>query len=45
MYNLKRRRFDDEEKVSILKRHLLKKEEVSDICEEIGIAPNQFYRW
>ena len=45
MSNTRRRRYDAKEKVMVLKRHLLKKELVSDICEDVGIAPNQFYRW
>lgn len=41
----KRRRFSSEEKVLILKRHFIGKEKVSDICENIGLHPNQFYKW
>jgi transposase len=40
-----KRKFSAEEKVRILKRHLQGQEAVSDICEEVGIAPNLFYRW
>lgn len=40
-----RRNFSAEEKASVLKRHLLGKESVSDICDDIDIAPTQFYRW
>jgi len=40
-----RRKFNGEEKVAILKRHFLNKEAVSDICDELSISPNQFYRW
>jgi len=43
--NTKRRQFSAEEKVKILKRHLVGKEGISDICEEVGLNPNQFYRW
>lgn len=32
-------------KVSALKRHLVNKEKVSDICDELGIHPNVFYDW
>jgi transposase InsO family protein len=39
-----RRHFDAEEKVKILKHHLLDKESVADICDELNISPNQFYR-
>jgi len=33
------------EHVAILKRHLVEKHAVSDLCEEFGIHVNQFYRW
>lgn len=41
----KRRRFSSEQKIEILKRHLVNKENVSDICDEVQLHPNQFYRW
>lgn len=31
--------------MQILKRHLVEKVPVSDLCDEVGIAPNLFYRW
>jgi transposase len=34
-----------EEKVVILRRHLLDKVPVSDLCEEHGPQPTVFYRW
>ena len=40
-----RKRFTSEEKVKILRRHLVEKVPVSDVCEEAGIQPTQFYRW
>jgi transposase len=40
-----RRHFSGPEKVAILKRHLLEKTPVSDLCDEFDIYPNQFYRW
>ena len=40
-----RRHFSGAEKVALLKRHLLEKTPVSDLCDEVGIAPNLFYRW
>ena len=43
--NTPRRHFTPQEKVAILKRHLLEKVPVSDLCDEFGIAPNLFYRW
>ena len=41
----RRRYFKATEKVAILKRHLIEKEEVSAICEDLKIHPNQFYEW
>ena len=41
----RRRRFSAVDKVAILKRHLFGKEEVSAICEEHKLHPNQFYEW
>ncbi|NBU72792.1 MAG: transposase [Bacteroidetes bacterium] len=41
----RRRRFSASEKVAILKRHLVEKEAVAHICEELKIHPNQFYEW
>jgi transposase len=41
----KRRHFSGPEKVAALKRHLVEKVPVSDLCDELGIAPNLFYRW
>jgi len=40
-----RRHFSGPEKVAALKRHLLEKVPVSDLCDQLGIAPNLFYRW
>lgn len=41
----KRRHFTSEEKVSILREHLLEKKEISDICDKHNLQPNLFYRW
>jgi len=41
----KRRKFTGEEKVAILRRHLVDKVPVSDVCEEVGLQPTQFYTW
>lgn len=41
----KRRRFTIEEKVSILKQHLVEKKALSDLCDENKIHPTMFYRW
>ena len=43
--NKPRRHFADQEKVAILKRHLLDKVPVSDLCDEFDLYPNQFYDW
>jgi transposase len=39
------RRFRPDEKVVILRRHLLDKVPVSDLCDEVGLNPNVFYTW
>jgi transposase len=43
--NRQRRHFADQDKVAILKRHLVDKVPVSDLCDELDIYPNQFYDW
>jgi transposase len=43
--NKQRRHFAGTEKVTILKRHLLDKVPVSDLCDELGLYPNQVYGW
>ena len=40
-----RRHFAGTEKVAILKRHLLDKVPISDLCDELDIYPNQLYGW
>jgi transposase len=40
-----RKHYTAEEKVTILRRHLLDKVAVSDLCEELGLQPTVFYRW
>jgi transposase len=40
-----RKHYTSEEKVAILRRHLLDKVPVSDLCEEVGLQPTVFYRW
>jgi len=34
-----------EEKVAVLRRHLLEKEPISKLCDELGLQPTVFYRW
>lgn len=41
----KRKQYTPEEKVAILRRHLVDKVAVSDLCEEYGLQPTVFYRW
>ena len=40
-----RKRFTPEEKVAALKRHLVEKVPVSDLCEELEVSPAIFYNW
>src|SRR5947209_9377936 len=40
-----RKHYTPEEKVAILRRHLLDKEPVSKLCDEIGLKPTLLYRW
>lgn len=41
----KRKKFSHEEKVRLLRLHLVEKVPVSDICDQHGLNPNVFYRW
>jgi transposase len=43
--NKPRRHFSGAEKVAILKRHLLDKVPISDLCDELHLYPNQLYAW
>jgi transposase-like protein len=40
-----RKNYTAQEKVVILKRHLLDQKPVSDICDEYHLHPTVFYRW
>jgi transposase len=40
-----RRHFTPEQKVSILREHLLDKTPISEVCDRHEIAVNQFYQW
>jgi transposase-like protein len=40
-----RRHFAPQEKLAILRRHLLEKVPISDLCDEFGIQPTLFYNW
>ena len=41
----KRKNYSPEEKVAILKRHLVDKIPVSNLCDEYLLQPTVFYRW
>jgi|ERR1700735_2403639 transposase len=40
-----RRHFTPEQKVAIVKRHLLEGVPISDLCDQCQIQPTQFYQW
>lgn len=40
-----RRIFKSEEKMTILRSHLVLKTPLSEICEHYSIQPTQFYKW
>ena len=40
-----RRRLTPEQKIAILKAHLVDQKPISDLCDQHGIQPSQFYRW
>src|SRR5215211_3355992 len=40
-----RRHFTPEQKVGLLRLHLLEKKPISDICQEHNLAVNLFYLW
>jgi transposase len=40
-----RKHFTPEEKVAILRRLLVDRVPVSELCEELGLRPTVFYRW
>lgn len=40
-----RKNYTPGEKVAILKRHLLEKVPVSELCDERGLNPTVFYGW
>jgi len=41
----KRKYFTPEQKVAIVRRHLLEGVPVSDLCDELGIHATQYYAW
>lgn len=40
-----RKNYTADEKVAILKRHLVERVPISKLCEEVGLQPTLFYRW
>jgi transposase len=40
-----RRKYSGEDNVRILKRHLVDKIPVFDVCDEHGLHPTMFYKW
>jgi transposase-like protein len=40
-----RRQFSPEQKIKILREHLLDKVPISAVCEKHQITPTQFYQW
>ena len=45
MSQAERRHFSGEEKVKILRLHLLEGKAVSELCEQHKITPSLFYQW
>ena len=40
-----RKHYTAEQKVAILRRHLVDKEPVSKLCDQLALRPTVFYRW
>ena len=40
-----RKHYTAEEKVVVLRRHLVENEPVSQLCDELALQPTVFYRW
>ena len=40
-----RKQYTADEKVAILRRHLLELVPISKLCDELGLQPTVFYRW
>jgi len=45
MSTKQRRQFTGDQKVAIVKQHLLDKVPVSELCDQHKIIPTQFYQW
>ena len=40
-----RRNWSADEKIKLLRRHLIEKTPISKVCEEASLAPSLFHRW
>lgn len=45
MTKSRRRHFSAQEKAAIVKRHLIDRIPVSDLCDQFGLQPTQVYGW
>jgi transposase len=45
MESKQRRQFSADEKLAAVRRHLVGKEPVSTICDELQVQPSVFYEW
>ena len=45
MSSITRKNYSPEEKVVILKKHLIEQVPISTICDEYHLQPTVFYRW
>ncbi|SRR6266403_977567 len=45
MSNKARKHFSATEKIAILRKHLIERVAVSELCEQYHIAPTVFYHW
>ena len=41
----KRKHLTPDQKIAVLKRYLVEKTPISDLCDEYGIQPSQVYQW
>jgi transposase len=41
----KRRYFSADQKVATIRKHLLEQVPISDICDDLNISSNLFYKW
>jgi transposase len=45
MFMTTRRQFSGQEKMQILRLHLLEHKPISEVCQQYDLNPNLFYRW